>query len=251
MPTLAYTWTTLRTALQAWPVNSGDDYVAALDQIIGAGELRLVRDLNLEIFDDTTTLVINEGDRFVAKPETCIAIRSVRLGPETFYLVTEIGDVIALEDETGGVVSEDAVDASDTSTSPVEQRSWDFCQEFAPDPVQLGTPRYYNEISSTQIEVVPTADDRYGVVLRFIRRPTDLLSTSTPNATSWLSRTVPDALFAACLMEAEHFLKADDRYQDFKSKYETELLPAARLELRALMRAGDYAPLRPAAQRVS
>lgn len=251
MPTLAYTWTTLRAALQTWPVNAGTAYVAELDHIIGLGEVRLVRDLNLDIFDHVTTLVIEQGERIVPKPADCIVARSVRVGPETFFLVTEDDIVIGLEDGSGGLLTEDAVPATDLSTGPVEQRSWDYCQEFAPDPALQGRPRFYNELNESELELVPTADARYGVILRYVRRPIDALSSSRPTDTSWLSRVVPDALFAACLMEAEHFLKADDRYEDFRRKYETELLPNARLELRQLIRAGDYTPLRPAAQKVT
>jgi len=250
MPTLSWTWTTLRQALQDWPVNAGAAYVAALDTIVGMGELRLVRDLNLEIFDHVTTMVVEAGDRVITKPSNLIATRSLRLGPETFYLITEDEDVIGLEDGSGGVLLESAVDAADTRTSELEQRSWDFCQEFAPDPVQTGRPRYRNELNDTQWEIVPTADARYGAVCRYVRRPTDALNSGAPNATSWLSRSVPDALFSACLMEAEHYLKADDRYADFQKKYETEQLPVARAELRNLVRAGDYSPVRPAAETV-
>lgn len=250
MPTLSYTWTTLRAALQAWPHSSNADYVANLDHIIGAGELRLVRDLNLEIFDHSTTLVVDAGERLIQKPGNLIATRSLRVGPETFYLITEEEDVVGLEDGSGGILLESAVDAADTRTAPLEQRSWDWCQEFAPDPVQTGRPRYFNELNDTQWEVVPTADQRYGVLCRYVRRPTDLLSSSEPNATSWFSRAVPDALFAACLMEAEHFLKADDRYDDFAKKYHNELLPIARAELRDMIRAGNYQPVRAAAQTV-
>lgn len=250
MPTLAYTWTTLRAALQAWPVNSGTNYVANLDNIIGAGELRLVRDLNLEIFDHVTTMVIQQGDRVIAKPSNLIATRSLRLGPETFYIITEDEDVIGLEDGSGGILLESAENAADTRTSTLEQRSWDFCHEFAPDPVLEDRPRYFNELNETEWEIVPTSDATYGVVCRYVRRPTDALSSATPNDTSWLSRSAPDALFAACLAEAEHFLKADDRYADYIKKYHEELLPTVRLELRNMIRSGDYHPVRPAAMTV-
>lgn len=249
MPTLAYTWTTLRAALQAWPQNAGPAYLSALDTIVGAGELRLVRDLNLEIFDHVTTLVVEAGDRIIAKPANCIVVRSLRLGPETFFIVTEEEDVIGLEHGAGGVLLEEAVE-SNARSSPVEQRSWDFCHEFAPDPAQTGRPRYYNELNDNELEIVPTADARYGAVMRYVRRPTDALSPIAPDATSWLSRSVPDALFAACLMEAEHFLKADDRYDDYAKKYHTELIPTARAELRNLIRAGDYNPMRSSATTV-
>lgn len=250
MPTLAFTWTSLRAALQAWPNDAGAEYLAHLDTLIGLGELRLVRDLNLEIFDHTITMVLDPGERIISKPQNCVVLRSLRLGPETFYILTEGEDTIAMEDGSGVLLTEEAVAVADVGTSAIEQRSWDFCHEFAPDAMQQARPRYYNELTDTQIEVVPTADARYGVVMRYVRRPTDALSGNSPSATSWLSRNVPDALFAACLMEAENFLKADDRYEDYKRKYQEEILPAARIELRNLIRMGDYAPMRPAAERV-
>ena len=54
---LAWTYTTLRQALLDWPVEDEDseEYVDNIDNLIGLGELRLVRDLNLSIFD-----VVNE-----------------------------------------------------------------------------------------------------------------------------------------------------------------------------------------------
>lgn len=250
MPTLAWTWTTLRAALQAWPVDQSAAYVANLDTIIGAGELRLVRDLNLDIFDDVTTFVIEAGDRIIEKPATLIVVRSLRIGPETFFITTEQDDVLAIESGGGGLLLEEAEESEDTRTSALEHRSWDYCHEFAPDPVQQGRPRFYNELNERQWEAVPTADRRYGVLCHFVRRPADTLSTNSPNETSWLSRSVPDALFVACLMEAEHYLKADDRYADMRDKYYNELLPAARLELRALIKTGEYSPMRPSAQKV-
>jgi hypothetical protein len=86
------------------------------------------------------------------------------------------------------------------------------------------------------------------VLFRSNTRPTDMLDPSTPNATSWLSVRVPDALFAAVLMEAEHYMQADDRYGDYKTKYYEELLPGARAELRQMQRSGDYSPFEPAAR---
>jgi len=231
-------------------VNYGDDYVAALDTIIGLGELRLARDLNLEIFDDTLTMVVEQGDRIIDKPANLIALRSLRLGPETFYILTEDEDVISLEDGSGALLQEEAQDAADLRSSALELRSWDFCHEFAPDPALTGRPRYVNELNQDQWEVVPTADARYGAICRYVRRPADALNSGAPNDTSWLSRSVPDALFAACLMEAEHFLKADDRYGDYQNKYTGEILPTARAELRGLIRGGDYSPMKPAAQTV-
>jgi hypothetical protein len=84
------------------------------------------------------------------------------------------------------------------------------------------------------------------MVYRYIGTPAESLSASAPNATTWLSRSGSDALFCACLMEAEHFIKADDRYKDYLDKYNNELLPRLRAEIRKSIRAGDSSPMKPA-----
>jgi hypothetical protein len=212
MPNLAWTYNSLVAALQAWPSNSDTGYVADLDRIIGLGELRLVRDLNLEIFDrEDTSITMTVGVRQVNKPANSVQIRSVGIIVNGEYF-------------------------------PLSQRSRDYCRLFAPSNATQGVPEYYAELSSTQIYVVLTPDSAYPVHYRYVARPLDSLNSGQPTATSWLSSNVPDALFAACLMEAEHYLKADDRYEDMKKKYYEELLPVARAELRQSIRRGDYNP---------
>jgi hypothetical protein len=120
---------------------------------------------------------------------------------------------------------------------------------YAPDPTVQGQPVYWFEESDTEIGVVPTPSAVLAVHQLCMFRPGDTMDESNAGPT-WFSRAAPDALFAACLMEAEHKLKADDRYADYKSKYYEELLPTARLELRSAIRSGDYNPTRAAAATV-
>lgn len=126
-------------------------------------------------------------------------------------------------------------------TWPLELRSKAYCQEYAPDRRAVGRSRYFNEHSDTQWEFVEGADQAYAVIVHMVARPQEL-SASSPTVTTWLSRAVPDALQSACLAEAEHYLKADDRYGDVMTKYTNEQLPAARLELRNSIRLGDRGP---------
>lgn len=219
MPNQQWTYATLETALQEWPENDNDRYVENIPNLIGLGELRLVRDLDLEIFDtEDDTILLTIGSRLVDKPDNCLVVRDV-----------------GLVDPVLGYI-------------PLKQRSLQFCKQYAPLPATQATPQYYHENSPTQILVVDTPDAALVVHFHMMARPADLLDPSTPNDTSWLSTRVPDALFAACLMEAEHYTQADDRYNDFKTKYDEELLPAARYELRQLRRSGDYSPFEPAAR---
>lgn len=219
MPNQQWTYETLAEALQRWPENTNDLYIENLPNIIGLGELRLVRDLDLEIFDtEDDSILLTIGSRLVNKPANCLVVRDV-----------------GLIDLVLGYI-------------PLKQRSLQFCKQYAPLIATTGTPQYYHENSPTQILVVDTPNAALVVHFHMMARPADLLDPADPSATSWLSTRVPDALFAACLMESEHYAQADDRYADFKTKYYEELLPAARYELRQLRRSGDYSPFEPAAR---
>lgn len=219
MPAIAWTYITLKAALQAWPVHASPLYLANLDTIIGLGERRLWGDLNVEEYDvtDKTTVQMTIGARTFAKPADVIQVRTVG-----YYAA---GAFVYLE-----------------------KRSSDWCQMFSPDVTARAAPLYYNEQSSGALEVVPTPDQAYQVYYRYIGAIPESLSSSSPNSTTWLSRAGPDALLAACLAEAEHFIKADDRYTDFMTKYSNELLPRLRNEIRLSIRAGDYGPFKPTAQ---
>lgn len=340
---LAWTYTTLRQALLDWPVEDegSTEYVANIPNLIGLGEIRLVRDLNLSVFDVTDeSLTIDEGSRLVTKPTTLIATRSLRLGQVissvaeaaadddgicTSQVVTNLSSALSLNgaqvaagsvtysparritvneltasegglevavtgtDANGFPASEIIITLGNGATAfsrlmfltvtavtgrfgdgtrrvkvggavgagvlvigrtwPLELRSKDYCQEYAPDRREVGRPRYYNDHSSTAWELVDSADVDYAVIAHHVARPQGLVATS-PNASTWLSSAAPDALHSACLMEAEVYLKADDRYADYKARYENEQLPAARLELRNSMRLGDRGPYSGAVQPV-
>ncbi len=212
-------YATLADALQKWPENDNELYVENLPNIIGLGELRLVRDLDLEIFDTKdNSISLAVGTREVDKPTNALLVRDV-----------------GIIDPTLGYI-------------PLKKRSMQYCEQYAPLIATQATPQYWAELSETQIFVVDTPDAILPVRFHMMARPATTLDPDDPNATSWLSTRVPDALFAACLMESEHYTQADDRYGDFKTKYYEELLPAARFELRELRRNGDYSPFEPAAR---
>lgn len=331
---LQWTYTTLFAALQDWPVEQdNEDYDDNLPNLIGMGELRVVRDLNLSIFDVIDeSLTVDEGERFITKPTGLVVVRSLRLGQvistqveqpadddaisvaqvapnveaalsitgaaavlgvvtytvareisvtETLHSAGGIEVIVTGTDQNGAAIVETITTLKNGQiayslnlfltitavsarfgdgtrqvkvggavarggvvlgeTWPLELRSKEFCQAYAPDRRQVGRSPYYNEHSETLWELAEAADQDYAVISHHVARPTGL-SASSPGSTTWLSTRAPDALFAACLMEAEHLLKADDRYADYQQKYEQDLLPKARLELRNLIRQGDRGP---------
>jgi hypothetical protein len=217
-----FSYDQLFEALQKWPVNSGDDYLQSLPRIISLGETRVIRDLNLNIFDVYDDgLLLELGDNIIAKPSEMVALRSMR------GVITATG-----------------------ATFDIEMRSLDYVKAFAPDPAVTGRPRYVADLDELQWCVGTIADDDYTIEALYIQRPDGL---TADNQNTWLGDRVGDLIFVACLMEADHYIKADDRYGDMSKKYhgsdtEPGLLTIARTELRNHIRNGDYAPLKPAAK---
>lgn len=227
MTVLAWTYTTLSQAMQDWPIADSERYLTNLPNLIALGEMRLWGDLNIEGYDkvdDVNELTV-AGTRVTGKPADCKQLRNVGIF-------------------TPGVGQPTAP----VTYVPLEKRSLDYCRAFAPVQATQATPQFYAELTTTTILLVPTPDAVYTMSYHyFAGQPTETLSATAPNTSTWLSRNAPDALLAACLAESEHFIKADDRYTDFINKYNNELLPRLRAELRGQIRA-DYTPIKASAQ---
>lgn len=201
----------LKQAIQDWLEEPGDELEDALDEIIGIAELRLLRDLDLEIFDVTdTSITMVAGTSTITKPDGLIAVRSMSYTP--------VG---------GGALK------------PLDQKTEEYCRTYAPNPSTQGTPRFFAELTDTTWLIAPTPDAAYPVVVRHMKRP-DGLATDT--AGTYLSRVYPDALLYACLLEAEKFLGADERQSPWIDSYERLTLPPAIYEQRRKKRR-DYKPM--------
>jgi hypothetical protein len=211
-----FTYDELVAALQSWPEDDASEYVAEIPRLIALGELRLVRDLNLELFDVTRDdITVTGNDRLVPKPAGTITTRKMGVIVNGRYF-------------------------------PVLLRTRDWCDMYAPDPNVLDRPLYYCEYDEENWYFVNTPDQNMTAKAVLVIRPAGL-SEANPN--TWLGDHVGDLLFCCCLLEAEQWIKADDRYADLKMKYETELLPNQRAELSNLIRNAGYSPYKPAAQK--
>jgi hypothetical protein len=329
-----FTLTSLTQALQDWPVAYAAGYVANIPNCIGLGELKLLRDLNLEIFDVTDqSFTLAGGAAVVTKPANLVSLRTMQLAlisstttvaanataigasqatfqsttsitfngtlganPVTVSVPAQFTVTDTTSGQTGGGVLVtvqgldylgDAqtefitsvngqtvsgltrwsliifVNVSDGSAAqtlsyglaavssstlgnkfPVFKRNYDYVTNYASTAGVTARPRYYAEMDSNTWILSQAADQSYAVVVRFIKRPQSLVTIN--GGVTWLSANCGDLLFHACLLEAENFLKADDRYADIEGQYNTKL-QIARMELRNSIREGDYSPVKPAA----
>lgn len=329
---IGYTYAQLLQSLQDWPVNQGSNYVGNIPRFVELGELRLVRDLNLEIFDVTdSSFVLATGMNVVTKPANLIALRTMQLAlitgttsqaanataigasqgtsastasitfngtlgaaPCTVAIPAQLTVTDTTSGATGGgvIVTVSGLDyLGDTQTetidsvngqtvtgvnrwslivsvttsngssgqtlefgtaavsqstlgnrSPVYKRNYDYVTNYASIAGAVARPRYYAEQDANTWLVSQYADQSYAVVVRFIKRPQTIVTAGT----TWLGNYCGELLFLASLMEAEMYLKADDRFSDLEGDYQYKL-GVARIELRNIIRQGDYSPVKPAA----
>ena len=204
----SYTYTTLRSALQDWTEDDNAEFVARLDEIIGLGETKLLRDLGLETFDVVRTGQFEIGNSAVTKPEGYLSLRSL-------HCLDYDGDQIHLE-----------------------QRHYDWILDYNRGDFDYGKPQYYAELNEDSWIVAPVPEANFTYQARVIKRP-EGLSETVPS--TYLSEQAGDALLYACLIGAERYLKADNRIEVWKDAYNNDVLPATRMELRNLLRS-QYSP---------
>jgi len=192
-----FTYDSLSNALQRHMEDDFTDFTIEIPTLIGLAETRLLRDLDLTIFDVTDSSVTTQVSvDQVTKPANTIALQWVRI-----------------------------------FTNNLEPRSLDWLLDYGID-TDHATPRFYAEESETTFRVAPVPDQVYPVQMRINKRP---LGLSASNQTTWLSTKTGDVLFAACMAEAEMFARALDEYGVWTQRY-AELLGQAKIEHRDLTR---------------
>ena len=199
----SFTYAALSTAIKNHLVRQGTDFAANIDTLIKLGEDRVVKDLDLEVFDATEAVTLTVDVTTITKPSNTIAGRTV-------WYTNGSSDRIQLR-----------------------WRSYEFCQDYWPTPTDTGESKYISDLNETQWLVVPTPNATRTGQARFIKRPTSII---TDTAGTWVSLRFGDVLFHACLIASEAYLKADDRMAMWKKEYAETLLPAAKREARSILR---------------
>ena len=276
-----FSYAQLYSALQVWPLKSSPLYLSSLNRLIYLAELRVIIDLDLDIFDVNDSVAIAPAAVTVPKPPgsqpiaftagialgaTSATLAAPWAGTTGPYVLTfsdgEIQSVTLTATATtatwplpmAAAVTANAVVNSQFvvernlwvvysgATKALVKRSFDFIQMYL--GATAGRPYYYADNGQASWLIAPAADaNATAVKRRYVQRPPSIVVAQN----TWLGDNVGQLLFVAALMEAEHWLKVDDRYADMKTKYYDELLPNARGEVMIAARSGVYAPLAPIA----
>lgn len=204
---MEYTYTTLAAALESWPSDDDEEYVAEIPSIIKLGEQRLLRELQLGHLDAILTAPFTTGDPVVDKPAG--------------FLVAYDVTVTTQEEGPGDWLGQL------TRVQP------GFLRAYNATAAQ-GLPRYFCEESETTWNIGPIPDIDGALVVRCIATPPGL-DVDDPEETTWLATEMGDLLLEACLLCAEKFLKDDRRWGMVKTNFDL-LLPDAKAQVAQLRR---------------
>lgn len=203
---MQYTYTSLRQAIQDYAEDTDPDFTDNLDDFIAKAETRVLRDLDLETFEQWLNVTISGANRNVVKPADAIVVNDLWFRDPSAQKWTEC-----------------------------PRRSFEFCLRYSPTESVVGAPKFYSEFDEADIYVVPTPDQSYSggnAKVRVTIRPTGLASG---NENTWLGDNVGDMLFDACMIEAHTFLKNGPKMQEAATKYQS-LLPGIEREIEDIVR---------------
>jgi|TARA_R110000824_G_scaffold74975_1_gene190423 hypothetical protein len=173
---MAWTFTTLKTAIQDYVDNTETTFVNNLDEMIRIVETRIFYAVQLPMFRRNVTGSLTSGGQYLSQPTDFIAALSfaVTSGNNRTYLLPK--DV-------------------------------NYINEAYPDSTETGLPKYYGIFDDDFFIVGPTPDSGYATELHYAYQPESI--TVSASGTSWLGDNAEDALLYGCLVEAYTFMKGE------------------------------------------
>lgn len=108
----------------------------------------------------------------------------------------------------------------DGSVRLLKKRARETIQVMFPSTTSTGIPKYYAEWQNNYFQIGPIPDDDYPFELLYYVQPAALDANTQTN---YLTENCPDLLLYGTLLEAEGYLKNDDRLPVWKAAYDESL----------------------------
>jgi hypothetical protein len=189
---MAFTFTTLKTAIQDYTENTESTFVSQLPRFILNAEERILKECQLDVFRRNQTGTITSGNKFLTKP-------SDFLSPFSLSVLNSSANEFLLYKQVT------------------------FLQDFTPNPATTGVPKYYASFDEASFLLAPTPNAGFTAELHYYFRPTSITTSSDGN--SYLGTNAELALLYASLVEAYTFMKGEaDVLQFYTQRYQEALL---------------------------
>ena len=177
---MAYTFTTLKTAIQDYVQSTESTFVSQLPRFIINAEERVLKECQLDVFRKSSQGTGTSGSAFLQKPSDFLSQNSLSV-----------------------VVS--------SSKTFLLYKQATMLQDYTPDPATTGVPKYYADWDEETFLLAPTPGSGYTFELHYLYRPLSI--TETGDGTSWLGTNAELALLYGSLVEAYTFLY-NQRFQE-------------------------------------
>lgn len=99
-------------------------------------------------------------------------------------------------------------------------RAYEYCRNFWPNPTKTGEPRFYADYDFDHFFLAGTPAAALEFELNYHARQDPL---DAANQTNWLTVGAPQLLFYASMLEAQLFLKNDDKIATWGNMYKDSL----------------------------
>jgi hypothetical protein len=179
---MAFTFTTLKTAIQDYTDNAESTFVSQLTRFILNAEERILKECQLDVFRKNSQGNTTASTKFLTKPTDFLAPFSLSV-------------------------------ISSSSNEFLLYKHVTFLQDFTPNPATTGVPVYYGDWDESTFLLAPTPSDSFTMELHYFYRPTSI--TATSDGTSWLGDNAELAMLYGSLVEAYTFMKGEENLLTF------------------------------------
>jgi len=194
---MAFTFTTLKTAIQDYTDNSETTFTNNLTRFILNTEERILKEVQLDVFRRNSQGTTSASTKFLSKPTDFLAPFSLSV-------------------------------VNDSSNEFLLYKHVTFLQDFTPNPATTGVPQYYGDWNDETFLLAPTPNDALTMELHYFFRPTSI--TATSDGTSWLGDNAELAMLYGSLVEAYTFMKGEqDLLTFYNNRYFESLQGLKRL----------------------
>lgn len=176
----------LVTDMQSYSERADINFVTQIPRLIMMAENRLATDLKILGYLTPMAGTLAVGEYTIAKP--------------SFWRNTES---MNFTDANGNVIQ-------------VLPRTYEFVRNFWPNVNTKSPPRYYADYDFNNWLLAPSADQAYNFEIMAVvrRQPLDITTTN-----NWLTDNAPQILLAACMVEAQLWIKNFDRLSFWRNEY--------------------------------
>lgn len=181
---MQYTYDTLLASCQNYCVDNSalttvQSYATEFPNLVQLSEMRIIKDLNLSVFDTSTTGTMTANSQDLTKPSDLIAIQDL--------FVVVAGNRVILQ-----------------------ERSKSWLDSYWPNYSITATPVYYADNTTTLWQIAPTPDLAYTYQVNYIVRPTPMSAT---NQNTWIGDKLGEVLLYATLLESALYFREDPAVQ--------------------------------------